>query len=88
MVHGARRVEVMTATDEPTASGARRSTLSFTGDVGAVVDELTVRRELTLTALVRRALRTYKCIDDAALRGARVLIEEPNGDVKELVFIL
>jgi len=79
---------VATNSEREAGNGTRRATITFPGNTGAVVDELTARRDLSLTALVRRAVTAYKHLDDAELRGARVLIQEPGGLVKELVFVL
>lgn len=77
----------MTTTNETTADGVRRATVSFPGDTGAVVDELTARRSLSIRELVRRSIAAYKHLDDAAARGAKVLIQEPDGSVRELLFL-
>lgn len=77
----------MTTTDATPADTVRRATISFPGETGAVVDELTARRQMSIKDLVRRAVAAYKHLDDAADRGAKVLIEEPDGTVKELVLL-
>lgn len=74
------------AMSDPTAP--RRATISFSDDVAAAVDELTARRSITLTELIRRSVSHEKYLDDAVLRGAKVLVEEPDGAIRELVFTL
>ena len=47
--------------------------------------ELADRRGLTNTEIVRQAIGTLKYLDDAASRGGRVQVLEPDGRVFELV---
>jgi hypothetical protein len=67
---------------------SRRATVTFSDESAAAADALTLRRGITLTELVRRAVSHEKFLDDAVQRGAKVLIQEPDGSVRELVLTL
>ena len=47
--------------------------------------ELSDRRGVTTTEVIRQAVGTLKYLDDAATRGARIQFVEPDGRVAELI---
>lgn len=51
-------------------------TLNLTDSESAVLDDLSKRKELTKTAVLRQALRLYQLIDTRLERGERVTFHD------------
>lgn len=73
---------------ESSAAGPVRMSINLSAEAADALRALTTKRGITLTEAIRRAISTQKYVDDASSRGARILIEEPDGSVKELIFTL
>ncbi len=73
--------------DRQEGKGVRLS-VNLSAEAAEAIRTITSRRGVTLTEALRRAISTQKYIDDAAQRGARILIEEPDKTLKELIFPL
>ena len=69
----------------PAAQG-RRLSVNVALDVADAIDELAKRRGLTITDVIRRAVSTYKFIDDETANGGKILVER-NGAVREVQFL-
>ncbi|ODB78125.1 MULTISPECIES: ribbon-helix-helix protein, CopG family [Micromonospora] len=69
-------------------SGQMRLSVNLSADAAEAIRELTERRGITITELIRRAISTQKYVDDAVNRGAKILIEEPDEKLRELIFVL
>lgn len=63
-----------------------RATISLSTETNAAANVLMERRSATLSDVVRRAITHEKYLDDAVNDGAKVLIEYPDGRVREVVF--
>jgi hypothetical protein len=51
-----------------------------------MVEQLAAQRGSTRTEAIRTAIRTANLLHEATMRGAEILIEQPCGCVKQLVF--
>ena len=70
----------------PSASYGRRLSVNVALDVGEAIDELGKRHGTTITDVVRRAVSTYKFVDDEVAAGGRILVER-NGTIREVKFL-
>jgi hypothetical protein len=68
-----------------TARGGVKTTISLPEDAVAVLRELAVTRNVSFAEVVRRALTMDKYLSDARSEGCRILIEDPEKLVKEIV---
>jgi hypothetical protein len=68
------------------APTSRKITVNLSEEVLNALNELSRRRGLTVTETLRRSISTEKYIQDALDEGAKILIERPNGSIRELVF--
>jgi hypothetical protein len=64
----------------------RRLNVNVALDVGDAIDKLAKRHETTITDVVRRAVSTYKFIDDEVAAGGKILIER-GGTIREVKFL-
>ena len=60
--------------------------LNLSADVVHIVKELAETRGSTMTAVFRRALENEKFFDDVVKDGGKVLIENRQGKLKQVVF--
>ena len=72
--------------DAPPQAYGRRLSVNVALDVGEAIDELAKRRGTTITDVIRRAVSTYKFVDDEVAAGGRILVER-NGTVREVKFL-
>jgi hypothetical protein len=72
------------STEKP-KTGPMKTTLSLPGDAVAVLHELAESRNVSLAEVVRRALTVEKFLTDARKDGCRILVEDPEKLIKELV---
>ncbi len=70
----------------PSSALGRRLSVNVALDVGKAIDELAERHQTTITDVIRRAISTYKYIDDEAAAGAKILVER-EGTVREVKFL-
>jgi hypothetical protein len=75
------------ATATQTRDAPTRLSVNLSREVADVLKSLTARRGITVTEAIRRAISTQAYIEDALDRGAKILISEPDGSVRELVFM-
>jgi len=64
----------------------RRLSVNVALDVGEAIDMLAKRHRTTITDVIRRAISTYKFIDDEVTSGGKILVER-NGAVREVTFL-
>jgi hypothetical protein len=64
----------------------RRLSVNVALDVGEAIDELAKRHGTTITDVIRRAVSTYKYIDDETAAGAKILVER-DGTIREVKFL-
>jgi predicted transcriptional regulator len=75
-----------TTEDEMTAK--RTMTLNLTDAEMRVLDELSVRKDITKTAVLRQALRLYQTIDARVEKGEKLLFEnEATKEKAELMLL-
>lgn len=66
----------------------RTMTLNLTDAEMRVLDELSARKDLTKTALLRQALRLYQMVDARLHRGEKILFEnEATNEKAELMLL-
>lgn len=65
--------------------GPLKTTLTLPEDAVAVMRELAESRNVSFAEVVRRALSVEKYLADARKDGCRILVEDPDKLVKELV---
>lgn len=75
-----------TTEDEMTAK--RTMTLNLTDAEMRVLDELSVRKDITKTAVLRQALRLYQTIDARVERGEKLLFENESTKEKAELMLL
>lgn len=68
-----------------TARGGVKTTISLPEDAVAVLRELSETRNVSFAEVVRRALTMDKYLNDVRKEGCRVLIEDPEKLIKEIV---
>jgi hypothetical protein len=62
-----------------------RLSVNLTPDVANTLRELAAARGTSITDALRRAIGTEKFLQDAANRNAKILVEEPDKTVKQIV---
>jgi predicted DNA-binding ribbon-helix-helix protein len=68
-----------------TARGGVKTTISLPEDAVAVLREIAQARNVSFAEVVRRALTMEKYLSDARNDGCRILIEDPDKLIKEIV---
>jgi predicted transcriptional regulator len=66
----------------------RTMTLNLTDAEMRVLDELSAKKDLTKTSLLRQALRLYQMVDARIVRGEKILFEnEATNEKAELMLL-
>lgn len=65
--------------------GPVRLSVNVSADVANTVRELQTFQNRSVTDVVRTAVGTEKFLQDAIRRGAKILIEEPDKTIKQVV---
>lgn len=75
--------------DKPTTEQAKtvRLSVNLAKDVSDALKAMAAQRGVTVTEMVRLVISTQRYIDQASARGASILVSEPDGGVRELVFM-
>ena len=68
-----------------TARGALKTTISLPKDTVAVLRELAAARNVSFAEVVRRAITVEKYLNEVRNEGGRILIEDPDKLIKEIV---
>jgi hypothetical protein len=68
-----------------TARGALKTTISLPEGTVAVLRELADTRSVSFAEVIRRAITMEKYLSDARNEGCRILIEDPEKLIKEIV---
>jgi hypothetical protein len=68
-----------------TARGALKTTISLPEDTLAALRELANARNVSFAEVIRRAVTMDKYLSDARNDGCRILIEDPEKLIKEIV---
>lgn len=68
-----------------TARGALKTTIALPEDAVAVLRELASARNASFAEVIRRAVTMEKYISDVRSSGGRILVEDPEKLIKEIV---
>lgn len=66
----------------------RTMTLNLTEQEMTVLDQLSAKKDLTKTALMRQALRLYQMVDARLARGERLFFEDEEKKDKAELMVL
>ena len=66
---------------------AKRITISLPPTSVKILDVLTGSQEVSQSEAIRRAIANEAFILHQVRKGSRILIEDPDGKLKELIFI-
>ncbi|TCZ66092.1 ribbon-helix-helix protein, CopG family [Roseicella aquatilis] len=66
---------------------SRRTSFNLSPDAEQAVRELTRRRGVSMGEVIRRALSTEKFLADKQAEGAKVLIQEPDKTIREVIIL-
>jgi Ribbon-helix-helix protein, copG family len=69
------------------APANRRTSFNLSPEAEEAVRELARRRGVSMGEVIRRALSTEKFLADRQAAGAKVLIREPDGSLREVVML-
>ena len=64
---------------------AVKVTVNLSEEDVEALKEIAARRGITLTESIRRAIAMERFVDEAQVSGAKILIEEPDKSVRQLV---
>lgn len=70
---------------EKPRTGPLKTTITLPEDAVVVLHELASSRNVSFAEVVRRALTVEKYLTDARKDGCRILVEDPEKLIKELV---
>jgi hypothetical protein len=62
-----------------------KTTLNLPSDEFAALKHLAVSRHASVSDVVRRAIMLEKLLDDATRNGGKILLEEPDQPIKQLI---
>ena len=65
----------------------RTMTLNLTDQEMSVLEELSVQKDLSKTALIRQALRLYQLVDARISRGEKLFFEDHEKQKAELMVL-
>jgi hypothetical protein len=65
----------------------RTMTLNLTDQEMSVLDQLSVQKDLSKTALIRQALRLYQLVDARITRGEKLFFEDQDKQKAELMVL-
>lgn len=71
----------------PTPPSTRRTSFNLSSEAEEAVRELARRRGVSMGEVIRRALSTEKFLADRQAEGAKVLIRERDGSLREVVML-
>lgn len=71
----------------PSPAASRRTSFNLSPEAEEAVRELARRRGVSMGEVIRRALSTEKFLADRQAAGAKVLIREPDGTLREVVML-
>jgi hypothetical protein len=69
------------------AAANRRTSINLSPEAEEAVRELARRRGVSMGEVIRRALSTEKFLSDRQAEGAKVLIRERDGTLREVVML-
>lgn len=80
-----------TQRDTQTAGAARapttkRMSVSLSGDAARLLETLAQAQSITQNEALRKAIATEAYIHQELMQGAKVLLQKPDGEIREVVF--
>lgn len=73
---------------ELTAQTRKTMTLNLTETEMGTLDDLSARKDISKTAVLRQALRLYQMIEERLARGEKLYFEQDNGKDKAELMML
>jgi hypothetical protein len=73
-------------TDSPTPNNTKRMSISLSGDIVELLELLAERQGITQNEAIRRAIATDVYFLKERLDGAKVLIQKPDKEIREVLF--
>jgi hypothetical protein len=61
-------------------------TVQMSNELDSVISSLASRRDIPKSQVLRRAVALMKMLDDADEKGEKVILRDPDGDERQLVF--
>jgi hypothetical protein len=83
-MHNTTDIQQLPADGKPTLI---KTTLNLPSDEFAALKYLALTRHATVSDVVRRAIMLEKLLDDATRNGGKLLLEEPDQPIKQLIVI-
>jgi hypothetical protein len=71
--------------DEAMSDGTVKLSVNLSEEVVNALRNLATTQGTTMTEVLRKAISTEKVLQDASSRNAKILIEEPDNTVKQLL---
>ena len=75
-------------TVEVSAQTRKTMTLNLTETEMSTLDDLSVRKDISKTAVLRQALRLYQMVEERLARGEKLYFEQDNGKDKAELMML
>lgn len=67
--------------------GYQKISANLSDEVLAVLKDAAAREQITLTEALRRAISTYKAVDDAEREGKHILFRDPaTKEIERVIF--
>jgi len=70
----------------PDTRTVTRLSVNLSSEVADALRWIADQHGSTITEAVRRCVSTQKYVEEALQNGSKILVEEPGGSVRELVF--
>jgi hypothetical protein len=72
--------------DASESTNTKRMSVSLAGDAAQLLDFLSKSQGITQNEALRKAIATEAYIRQEIGQGTKVLLQKPNGDIREVVF--
>lgn len=73
-------------TDPPTPNNTKRMSISLSGDIVELLEFLAERQGISQNEAIRRAIATDVYFLKERLEGAKILIQKPDKEIREVLF--
>jgi hypothetical protein len=80
-----RRVKMAAETTTATPNDVKRFSVNFSQSIYQVLEELAKIRGKSLSETLRDAIALFKWFEDTRQQGAKILVEYPDGKIREIV---
>jgi hypothetical protein len=77
---------VNTQQDSPNVPNIKRMSITLSGDSAHVLEFLSKSQGITQNEALRKAIATEAYIRQEVMQGATVLLQKPDGEIREVVF--